>query len=98
MGEVGLQDHEKRALAQIERQLADDDPRFVARLNRRRSRIRIPQRVLFTAALLTTYLVGLLTIITGVTLSSTFLIVLGALVTAAFPTAVATRAWRDQRP
>ncbi|XVS61588.1 DUF3040 domain-containing protein [Actinosynnema sp. CA-299493] len=94
---MALRDDEKRALAQIQRQLADDDPRFVARLSRKRSLFRIPQRVLFTAALLTTYVVGLLAIITGVALSSAFLVVAGALVTAGFPTAVAVRAWRGRR-
>ncbi|MEX0592720.1 MAG: DUF3040 domain-containing protein [Nitriliruptoraceae bacterium] len=33
-----LSEHEERILAEIERQLADDDPRFVARARRRRPR------------------------------------------------------------
>lgn len=89
-----LQDHEKRALAQIEQRLIDDDPRFAARLSRPRSWERVPRRVLFAAALCLAYTVGLLTIVAGVSLPSAVLVVLGALVTAAFPTAVAVRAWR----
>ncbi|QQQ74019.1 DUF3040 domain-containing protein [Saccharothrix sp. 6-C] len=94
---MALRDDEKRALAQIQRQLADDDPRFVARLSRKGSLFRIPRRVLFTAALLTTYAVGLLAIVIGVTLPSALLVIVGALVTAGFPTAVAVRAWRGRR-
>ncbi|WP_153278094.1 hypothetical protein [Saccharothrix syringae] len=53
--------------------------------------------MLLALALLATYVLGLLALIAGVTASSVTLIVLGALVTAAFPIAVATRAWRDRR-
>jgi hypothetical protein len=94
--EMALQDHEERALAQIERQLADDDPRFVARLARTRSWLRIPRRVLFASALVLTYALGLLIIIAGVTLPSVILVVLGSLVTAAFPVAAGRRAWRER--
>ncbi|MCE7000671.1 DUF3040 domain-containing protein [Saccharothrix sp. S26] len=93
---MGLPDHEARALAQIERQLIDDDPRFAARLSRTRSWSRIPRRVLFASALCLTYAVGLLAVIAGVTLPSVVLIVLGSAITAAFPTAVAVRAWRER--
>ncbi|MEU4445952.1 DUF3040 domain-containing protein [Actinosynnema sp. NPDC050801] len=94
---MALQDHEERALAEIEQQLADDDPRFVARLGRKRSWIRTSRRVAHAAALVSTYLVGLLVVIAGVTLPSVVLIVLGAAVTAAFPVLTATRAWRGRR-
>lgn len=94
---MGLQDHEERALAQIERHLSDDDPRFVARLTRTRSWFRIPRRVLSAGALVLTYTVGLLTIIAGVTLPSSVLVVIGAAVTAAFPVAVAVRIRRERR-
>ncbi|MFI9012306.1 DUF3040 domain-containing protein [Actinosynnema sp. NPDC053489] len=94
---MGLPDHEERALAQIERQLLDDDPRFVARLTRGRSRLRVPRRVLFASALVLTYAVGLVTIIAGVNLASAFLVVVGSAVTAAFPTALGVRAWRQRR-
>jgi hypothetical protein len=91
---MGLPDHEERALAQIERQLVDDDPRFAARLARTRSWISIPRRVLYVSALCLVYSVGLVTIIAGATLPSAVLIAIGSIVTAAFPTAVAVRAWR----
>lgn len=94
---MALRDEEIRALAQIQRQLAVEDPRFVARLRRRRSLIRVPKRVLLAAALLVTYSVGLLGIIIGVTLSSAFFTAVGALVTAGFPVVVARRAWRSRR-
>jgi hypothetical protein len=94
---MGLPDHEALALAEIERRLIDDDPRFAARLTRTRTWLRIPRRVLFTAALCLTYAAGLLVIIAGVTLPSAVLIAIGSIVTAAFPTAVGVRAWR-QRP
>ena len=93
---MGLPDHEARALAQIERQLIDDDPRFVARLNRTRSWLRIPRRVLFALALCLTYAVGLVTVIAGVALPSVVLVAIGAVVTAAFPVVVGVRAWRER--
>jgi hypothetical protein len=94
---MGLTDHEERALAQIERQLADDDPRFVARLARTRPLSRVPRRVLFGAALCLVYSVGLLTIIAGATLQSAVLIAIGSAVTVAYPVAVAVRAWQERR-
>ncbi|NUT47277.1 MAG: DUF3040 domain-containing protein [Saccharothrix sp.] len=93
---MGLREHEERALAQIQQQLADDDPRFAARLTRARLKMRIPRRVLFAAALLGTYLLGLTTIVLGVALASVFLVVVGSAVTAAFPVVVAARAWRGR--
>ncbi|GAB2960388.1 DUF3040 domain-containing protein [Saccharothrix stipae] len=94
---MALQDHEERALAEIEQQLADDDPRFVARLGRKRSWIRTSRRVAYAAALVSTYLTGLLVVIAGVTLPSVILIVLGSAVTAVFPVLTAARAWRARR-
>ncbi|KOX28180.1 hypothetical protein ADK67_12125 [Saccharothrix sp. NRRL B-16348] len=94
---MGLQDREERALAEIEQRLAEDDPRFAARLDHTRSWHRIPRPVLLGAALVATYVVGLLAVIAGVTLSSVPLIALGAVVITAFPAAVAARAWRAHR-
>jgi hypothetical protein len=95
---MGLTDQEARALAQIERHLNDDDPRFVARLARARSWLRIPRRVLLAVALCLTYAVGLVTLIAGVTSSSApwsvVLIAIGSAITAAIPTVVGVRAWR----
>lgn len=95
---MGLTDQEARALAQIERHLNDDDPRFVARLGRARSWLRIPRRVLVAVALCLTYSVGLVTVIAGVTASSALwsvvLVAIGSAITAAIPTVVGVRAWR----
>lgn len=93
---MGLPDHEALALAQIERHLIDEDPRFAARLTRTRTWSRIPRRVLFAAALCLTYAAGLLIVIAGVTLPSAVLVALGSIVTAAFPTAVGVRAVRQR--
>ncbi|WP_367127688.1 DUF3040 domain-containing protein [Saccharothrix sp. HUAS TT1] len=95
---MGLREHEQRALAQIQQQLADDDPRFAARLTRGRAVLRVPRRVLLGAVLVGTYVLGLLGIVVGTALSSPLLIALGAVVTAALPVRVAARAWRERRP
>ncbi|QFZ21141.1 DUF3040 domain-containing protein [Saccharothrix syringae] len=95
---MGLSDHEQRALAEIERQLAADDPRFAARLARARSAVRVPKPVRSAVVLLAAYSLGLVTIIAGVTLASPALITLGAVITAALPVRVAVRAWRQQPP
>jgi len=93
---MGLREHEERALAQIQKHLANDDPRFTSRFTRTQPVLRIPKPVLFGIALLSTYALGLLGIVAGVILSSAFLTVLGAAITAAFPTVVAARAWRER--
>lgn len=53
-----LSEHEERILAEIERQLADDDPRFVARARRARRGRRLPRLPL--AAVM--FVVGLLSL------------------------------------
>jgi hypothetical protein len=83
---MGLADHEERELADIAQHLASDDPRFAGTLGRR-SRVggRFSRTTLLVIGLLTSYVLGLVVIIAGVTASSIPLIVLGALLTASGP-------------
>jgi len=91
---MGLQDHEERALVEIEQHLAEDDPRLAARLTNGKTTIfTLSGRAQFILGVLATYVTGLLIIIAGVAFSAPVLIALGAAVTASFPVAVAARAW-----
>ncbi|MPZ85353.1 MAG: DUF3040 domain-containing protein [Actinophytocola sp.] len=95
---MGLQDHEKRELAEIEQRLVQDDPRLATRLaSGKATMFTLSGQAQFILGVLTTYVTGLLTIIAGVTFASPFLITLGAAVTASFPVAVASRAWRHRQ-
>jgi Protein of unknown function (DUF3040) len=90
---VALRDQEIRQLAEIERGLTEDDPRFastVRKLNGRRPAV--PRAVRDVLVLLATYLVGLTTIVLGVWWSLAILVALGAVVTASMPVLVGWQA------
>lgn len=92
---MALRDQEKRQLAEIEHGLAQEDPRFAATLNKLNAKVHpLSALIRATALLLATYLVGLTTIVGGVWLSSAFLVVLGAAVTASMPVLVTWKVWR----
>lgn len=78
---MGLADHEQRELDEIERQLAEEDPKLAAKLMARR--LVLTRRAWILLGSLTTYVAGLLVVIAGVSTSSAALVALGALVTAA---------------
>ncbi|MGW6929841.1 DUF3040 domain-containing protein [Lentzea sp. NPDC054927] len=90
-----LPDHEQQELDEIERRLAEDDPKLAAKLNRPAPRV--PRRTLVVVAMLVTYAVGLIVVMAGVTLSSVPLIALGACVTLGVFAWFAVRIWRKHR-
>ncbi|WP_439658641.1 DUF3040 domain-containing protein [Lentzea sp. HUAS TT2] len=90
-----LPDREQQELDEIERRLAEDDPKLAAKLNRPAPRV--PRRTLVLAGLLLTYAVGLIVVVAGVTLSSVVLIALGACVVLGVFAWFAVRAWREHR-
>ncbi|WP_053735782.1 DUF3040 domain-containing protein [Nocardia sp. NRRL S-836] len=90
-----LPDHEQQELDEIERRLAQDDPKLAAKLNRPAPRV--PRRTLVTAGVLALYVVGLVVVMAGVTLSSVVLVALGAGVVLAVFAWFGVRAWRAHR-
>ncbi|RDI34377.1 DUF3040 domain-containing protein [Lentzea flaviverrucosa] len=95
---MGLPEDEQRELDAIERRLAEDDPKFASKLVRPPPpHHRLPPRVLKLIGLLLIYVVGLVVVITGVSLSSIVLIALGAAVTAFSPVVVVVQTWRTRR-
>ena len=96
---MGLQDHEARELAEIEQYLIQEDPRLAARLaDGTPGWLPLSDPARFILSVLASYMIGLLTLIAGVSVSSGLLILLGAVVTASYPVGVATRGWRDRKP
>jgi hypothetical protein len=94
---VGLPEDEQRELDDIEQHLAEDDPTFAAKLAKTPPPHRLlPPRVLRLIGLLLIYAIGLLVVITGVSLSSIVLTALGAAVTAFGPVAIVVQAWRTR--
>ncbi|MDX8034887.1 DUF3040 domain-containing protein [Lentzea sp. BCCO 10_0856] len=94
---MGLPEDEQRELDAIEQRLAEDDPKFAAKLVRTPSpHHRLPRRVLKLIGLLLIYVVGLVVVITGVSLSSIVVIALGAAVTAFSPVAIVVQTWRTR--
>ncbi|SMD18107.1 DUF3040 domain-containing protein [Lentzea albidocapillata] len=95
---MGLAEDEQRELDAIERRLAEDDPKFASKLVRTPPpHHRLPPRVLKLISLLLIYVVGLVVVITGVSLSSLVLIALGAAVTAVSPVIIVVQTWRTRR-
>lgn len=90
-----LPDREQQELDEIERRLAEDDPKLAAKLNRPAPRV--PRRTLVLAGVLLTYAVGLVVVMAGVTLSSVVLIALGACVVLGVFAWFAVRAWHEHR-
>lgn len=94
---MGLAEDERRELEAIEQRLAEDDPKFAAKLVKTPPpHHRLPPRVLKLIGLLLIYVVGLVLVITGVSLSSIPLIALGAAVTAFSPLTIVVQAWRTR--
>jgi hypothetical protein len=90
-----LPDREQQELDEIERRLAEDDPKLAAKLNR--SAPRVPRRTLVVVGMLLTYAVGLIAVMAGVTLSSVVLIALGACVILGVFAWFAVWIWRKHR-
>ncbi|WP_170166475.1 DUF3040 domain-containing protein [Lentzea atacamensis] len=92
-----MPEDEQRELDGIEHRLAEDDPTFAAKLATTPPLYRrLPPRVLRLISLLLIYVVGLVVVITGVSLSSNVLIALGWAVAAFGPVAIVVQAWRTR--
>ncbi|MFD9701759.1 DUF3040 domain-containing protein [Lentzea sp. NPDC059081] len=89
-----LPDREQRELEEIERHLAEDDPKLAARLNRAAPRVLLPRRILVVLGMVALHVVGLVAVVAGVTVSSLVLVVLGMLVIAGVFAWFTLRAWR----
>ena len=94
---MALTDHEQRAVDQIERQLAAQDPKFAARLTRPAPWRVLSRKTWLVIGSLVTYVTGLLVVIAGVTSSSAAVVVLGAVVSAAGAADLTRRAARSVR-
>ncbi|MFI9817730.1 DUF3040 domain-containing protein [Saccharothrix variisporea] len=94
---MGLRDREKRALEEIERNLAGEDPRLANRLARMRRGPRLSGRLGIAVGLTVVYLLGLTVVVFGVTTGSAALVVLGAALTAVFPVLLVVDAVRAGR-
>lgn len=90
-----LPDREQHELEEIERRLAEDDPKLAAKLNRPAPRV--PRRTLVFAGLLSLYVAGLIAVMAGVTQSSVVLIVVGACVSLGVFGWFVVRIWRKHR-
>ncbi|WP_346131161.1 DUF3040 domain-containing protein [Lentzea roselyniae] len=95
---MGLPEDEQRELDDIEQRLAEDAPDFAAKLAKAPPRYRLlpAARVLRLAGLLLIYVLGLVTVMTGVSLSSPVLVALGAAMTAFGPVVMIVEAWRGR--
>ncbi len=90
-----LPDREQQELDEIERRLADDDPKLAAKLTRPPPRV--PRRTMRVVAVVMLYVLGLMVLMAGVTLSSVVLIALGACVMLGVFAWFAVRSWRRHR-
>ncbi|MEU3648843.1 DUF3040 domain-containing protein [Lentzea sp. NPDC034063] len=95
---MGLAEHEKRELDAIAHHLKEDDPQFVTKLSKPSWHVRLSGNALFVLGLLSTYLVGLTMVVTGVTMSLWPLLVAGAVVTAIYPAKTIIGQLRKKRP
>ncbi|MDX8050804.1 DUF3040 domain-containing protein [Lentzea sp. BCCO 10_0798] len=89
-----LPDHEQRELDEIERRLAEDDPKLAAKLNRPAPRM--PRRTLVLAGMLSLHVIGLLVVMAGVSSSSAVVVALGGCVVLGVFAAFVVRAWRER--
>lgn len=90
-----LPDREQQELEEIERRLVEDDPKLAAKLNRPAPRV--PRRTLVVAGMLLLYVVGLIAVMAGVTLSSVALVAVGACVILGVFAWFAVRVWLKGR-
>ncbi|MTD55226.1 DUF3040 domain-containing protein [Amycolatopsis pithecellobii] len=89
---MALHGEEQRRLSEIERQLAEENPRLAQRLSELRP-MRIPGVVFAIVGALCSIVAGLFIMVAGAQSRNTFLIVFGAVLTVAVPTAILWRTW-----
>ncbi|HUQ59380.1 DUF3040 domain-containing protein [Lentzea sp.] len=90
-----LPDREQQELDEIERHLAEDDPKLAAKLTRPAPRV--PRRIMVVAGMLLLHVAGLVVVMAGVTLSSVAVIAVGACVVLGVFAWFALRVWREHR-
>lgn len=95
---MALRDHEERQLAEIEAHLVDDDPGLAATFDKLETshNSRFTSMLALILGVLCLYVVGLVFLVVGVTLASTFVIICGALL-CAVPVLIGWRVWRSRR-
>ncbi|MGW0521505.1 DUF3040 domain-containing protein [Crossiella sp. NPDC003009] len=92
---MALRDHEQRALDEIERRLAEEDPRLAARfLGLSAPGARTRHAALALLGVLAAYALGLAILVIGISASLTTLVVLGSAISAAV---LAAFTWRRLR-
>ena len=89
---MALHGEEQRRLSEIERQLAEENPRLAQRLAELRP-MRIPGVVLAMLGALVSVFAGLFILVAGAQTHSIFLMALGTVLTAGVPTAIMWRTW-----
>ena len=89
---MALHGEEQRRLTEIERQLAEENPRLAQRLAELRP-VRIPGVVLAILGALGAMVAGLFVLVAGAQAHEIFLIVLGTVLVSGVPTAVIWRTW-----
>ncbi|GAA5161973.1 MULTISPECIES: DUF3040 domain-containing protein [Amycolatopsis] len=89
---MALHGEEQRRLTEIERQLAEENPRLAQRLAELRP-MRVPSVVLAALGALCSMVAGLFILVAGAQAQSGFLLVLGTVLTSGVPTAVLWRMW-----
>ncbi|WP_158896137.1 DUF3040 domain-containing protein [Amycolatopsis anabasis] len=89
---MALRDEEERILAEIEHQLAEQEPALDHRLDELRP-VRFSGAVLGAGAVLASLAAGLMSMIFGAQTGSPLFIVVGVLLATVVPTGVLWRAW-----
>lgn len=89
---MALHDEEQRRLSEIERALAEENPRLDQRLSELR-RVRLPGALLAVLGALCAIVAGEFLMVAGAQVHSSFLIVFGTVLTSGVPTAVVWRTW-----
>lgn len=89
---MALHGEEQRRLSEIERQLAEENPRLAQRLAELRP-MRIPGAVLAILGSLLSPVVGLFVLVAGAQAHSVVLVVLGTVFASVVPTLIIWRTW-----
>lgn len=89
---MALHDEEQRRLSEIERALAEENPRLDQRLSQLRG-MRLPGVVLALLGALCSIAAGLFVMVAGAQTHSPFLMVFGTVFTSGLPTLIIWRLW-----
>jgi len=89
---MALHGEEQRRLSEIERQLAEENPRLAQRLAELRP-MRIPGVVLAVLGALCSMVAGVFILVAGAQTQQLFLMILGTVLASGVPTAILWRLW-----